>query len=90
MPIATPSTNYNLDRPGCSGVACGPHLSIRDPHDLENQLDVGATGSVCVRGIPTFEGYEISPDLHVPLDRSAFSSEGRFDSGDIGYMDVDG
>ena len=79
-----------LDRPGCSGIACGPHLSIRDPRDVENQLDVGATGTVCVRGIPTFEGYEISPDLHAPLDRSAFSSEGWFDSGDIGYMDSDG
>ena len=90
MPIATPSTNYNLNRSGCSGVACGPHLSIRDPRDLENQLDVGATGAVCVRGIPTFEGYEISPDLHAPLDRSTFSGEGWFDSGDIGYMDADG
>ena len=90
MPTATPTIDYNLDRPGCSGLACGPHLSICDPLDLENQLDVGATGAVCVRGIPTFEGYEISPDLHVPLDRSAFSSEGWFDSGDIGYVDADG
>ncbi len=89
MPIATTSTNYNLDRPGCSGVTCGPHLSIRDPRNLEKQLDVGATGAVCVRGIPTFEGYEILPDLH-DLDRSAFSSEGWFDSGDIGHMDADG
>lgn len=90
MPIATPSTDYILDRPGSSGIACGPHLSIRDPDDLEKQLDIEAKGAVCVRGIPTFEGYEISPDLHTPLDRSAFSSEGWFDSGDIGYVDADG
>ncbi|KAF8808807.1 acetyl-CoA synthetase-like protein [Phlegmacium glaucopus] len=33
--------------------------------------------AVCVRGLPTFDGYEISSDPSVPLDRSAFSSEGR-------------
>jgi non-ribosomal peptide synthetase component E (peptide arylation enzyme) len=62
--------------------ASGPHLSICDPRNLEHQLDAGATGAVCARGIPTFEGYEISPDINVPLDRSSFSSEGWFDSGD--------
>jgi len=89
MPIASPPTNYKLDRPGCSGVACGPDLSIRDPSDLDQQLSCGQTGAICVRGIPTFDGYEISPDTSVPLDRSAFSKEGWFDSGDVGYMDID-
>ncbi|TFK39680.1 acetyl-CoA synthetase-like protein [Crucibulum laeve] len=89
MPIATPPIDYQLDRPGCSGQACGPHLSIRNPNDLELQLPVGTTGAVCVRGLPTFDGYEISPDRNVPLDTSSFSSEGWFDSGDIGYLDVD-
>ena len=88
MPIASPPTTYRLDRPGCSGIACGPHLSIRNPSNLELQLSSGATGAVCVRGVPTFEGYETDPDG--PLDKSAFSSEGWFDSGDMGYMDDDG
>jgi len=90
MPIASPPVTYQLDRPGCSGIACGPYLSIRDPRDLEHELPCGQTGAVSVRGLPTFQGYEVSPDLSVPLDTSAFSSEGWFDSGDVGYMDSDG
>ncbi|MCO5555724.1 hypothetical protein L7F22_009269 [Adiantum nelumboides] len=90
MPIASPPTNYQLDRPGCSGVACGPDLSIRDPFNRERELPVGQTGAVSVRGLPTFSGYEVSTDPFEPLDTSAFSSEGWFDSGDMGHMDADG
>ncbi|KII85716.1 hypothetical protein PLICRDRAFT_116163 [Plicaturopsis crispa FD-325 SS-3] len=88
MPIASPPTTYALDRPGCSGLACGPHLSIRHPLDPERELPRGETGAVSVRGLPTFEGYETAPGA--PLDTSAFSSGGWFDSGDMGYMDADG
>ncbi|KAK7050753.1 peroxisomal-coenzyme a synthetase [Favolaschia claudopus] len=90
MPIATPPITYNLDSPGCSGIACGPHLSIRDPSNIEQALPAGSTGAICVRGLPAFQGYETSPDPSVPLDTSAFSSEGWFDSGDMGHVDEDG
>ncbi|KAF8997871.1 AMP-dependent synthetase and ligase [Cyathus striatus] len=90
MPIATPPVNYQLDRPGCSGIACGPHMSIRDPRNIERALSPRATGAVCVRGLPTFSGYEVSLDPNVPLDISTFSSDGWFDSGDVGYLDEDG
>ena len=90
MPIATPSIDYQLERPGCSGIACGPYVSIRETDDIEHELPRGRIGAVCVRGLPMFDGYEVSPDVQVPLDRSAFSSEGWFDSGDVGYLDEDG
>lgn len=90
MPICSPLQNYRLERPGTSGIACGPYMSIRDTLNLELELPTGKTGAVSVRGCPTFTGYEVSPDISVPLDTSAFTSEGWFDSGDVGYMDADG
>ncbi|KAJ7282076.1 acetyl-CoA synthetase-like protein [Mycena rebaudengoi] len=90
MPIASPPITYQLERPGCSGTACGPHLSIRSPADLERSLPSGSTGAVCVRGLPTFAGYEVSADPKISLDTSAFTSEGWFDSGDVGHMDEEG
>ena len=74
MPISTPPVTYQLERPGCSGIACGPYLSIRDPSNLERELPAQATGAVCVRGLPTFQGYEVDSDQSVPLDTSAFTS----------------
>ncbi|KAJ7861881.1 acetyl-CoA synthetase-like protein [Mycena leptocephala] len=90
MPIASPPVTYQLDRPGCSGIACGPHLSIRNPADLEKPFPANKSGAICVRGLPTFQGYEVSPDINVPLDTSTFTSEGWFDSGDMGHIDSDG
>ena len=90
MPIASPSKDYQLERPGCSGIACGPELSIRDSRNPEKQLSSGEIGAICVRGSPLFDGYEVSPDINVSLDRTAFSSDGWFNSGDMGYMDDDG
>ncbi|KAL0571102.1 hypothetical protein V5O48_010858 [Marasmius crinis-equi] len=90
MPIASPPTTYQLDRPGCSGIACGPHISIRDPLNLERELRTGEHGAVSVRGFPMFSGYEVAPNPQVPLDTSSFSKEGWFDTGDMGYLDKDG
>jgi len=90
MPIASPPQEYRLERSGCSGIACGPEISIRDPSNMELALPQGQMGTIAVRSFPTFSGYEVSPDRNIPLDTSCFSSEGWFDTGDMGYMDVDG
>lgn len=90
MPIASPPQDYRLERPGCSGIACGPEVSIRDPSNIERELPQGQTGAIAVRGFPTFSGYEVSSDRSVPLDTSCFSPEGWFNTGDMGYMDNEG
>lgn len=87
MPIASPPTSYQLERPGCSGIACGPDLSIRDPRDLSRALPPRVDGAVCVRGLPTFDGYELPGGR---LDTSCFTPAGWFDTGDVGHLDPDG
>lgn len=85
MPISTPPFNYQLDREGTSGVSTGPEISILDWSDLS--VSIGNVGRICVRGEPVFPGY-LKPDG--TLDRSPFNSNGWFDTGDLGYMDMDG
>lgn len=87
MPIASPPTDYQLERPGCSGVSCGPELTICDPQNLEKRLPSGEIGAICVRGPPVFNGYEVSTNINSPLDKSPFSDDGWFNSGDMGYLD---
>ncbi|KAJ6481523.1 acetyl-CoA synthetase-like protein, partial [Mycena vitilis] len=91
MPITTPPPTYALDRPGTSGLACGPHLSIRSPFNIELALGIGQEGAICVRGVPGFGGYEVEDEGGGSrLDTSCFSKEGWFDSGDMGHLDEDG
>ncbi|KAI0873340.1 hypothetical protein GGS24DRAFT_517765 [Hypoxylon argillaceum] len=84
MPISTPPLTYSLDRPGTSGIITGPELAIMDADD--NEVNSFVPGRICLRGSPLFQGY-LRPDGS--LDRSAFNSQGWFDTGDIGYLDQD-
>ncbi|KAF8129664.1 acetyl-CoA synthetase-like protein [Mycena galopus ATCC 62051] len=98
MPIVSPPITYALERPGTSGLPCGPHVSIRAPGDLGREVARGETGAVCVKGMPVFEGYEVrGEDGEVRIDTSAFTkgggddaANGWFDSGDVGHLDADG
>ncbi|KAI1172946.1 hypothetical protein F4777DRAFT_581417 [Nemania sp. FL0916] len=85
MPISTPPLSYSLERPGTSGIITGPELVIMDQTD--NEVDIFVPGRICLRGSPLFQGY-LRPDGS--LDKSAFNSQGWFDTGDIGYVDQDG
>ncbi|KAI1340843.1 hypothetical protein F5Y15DRAFT_422716 [Xylariaceae sp. FL0016] len=85
MPISTPPIDYQLDRPGTSGISVGPELTVRDGNG--NAAAPGVVGCINVRGEPTFKGYLRSDGS---LDTSALTPEGWFDTGDMGYMDADG
>jgi acyl-CoA synthetase (AMP-forming)/AMP-acid ligase II/acyl carrier protein len=84
MPISTPPINYTLDRVGTSGIGCGPEIAILD--DSGKQLTAGEVGRINVRSGPTFPGYL----LNGKIDTSAFTSDGWFDTGDLGSLDKDG
>ncbi|KAJ4303436.1 hypothetical protein N0V90_002330 [Kalmusia sp. IMI 367209] len=85
MPIATPPMNYSLDRPGSSGVSAGPAISIRDRDN--GVLNNGVVGKICVRGSPVFPGYLNDDNT---IDTSAFTYDGWFDTGDLGFLDRNG
>ena len=104
MPIASPPPDYKLDRPGCSGLAVGADIEIKD--DKGMRIEPGSThvdhkgetrpqatipmqmpnseqcagrqvGSICVRGSPTFLGYENNDDANA----ESFFADGYFNTG---------
>ncbi|MCJ1478824.1 hypothetical protein MMC13_007508 [Lambiella insularis] len=84
MPISTPPLNYQLDRAGTSGISVGPELAILDGNG--KRLPVHEIGRIGVRGAPVFPGYLKASQI----DTSVFTSDGWFDTGDMGYLDQDG
>lgn len=84
MPISTPPLDYRLERTGTSGVSVGPEIAILD--SSKRRLSPHQVGNINVRGAPVFPGY-LKGDL---IDKSAFSEDGWFETGDMGYLDNDG
>lgn len=82
MPISTPPVDYQLDRPGTSGISTGTELAIFDGNF--DGVPSGTVGRICVRGEPLFAGYLRRDGT---IDRSALNEDGWFDTGDMGYID---
>ncbi|KAK4626435.1 Oxalate--CoA ligase [Fulvia fulva] len=83
MPISTPPLDYRLEKTGTSGVSVGPEIGILDGRD-RIQSSVGEVGRIAVRGAPVFGGYLKDNDI---IDKSCFTPDGWFDTGDMGYLD---
>ena len=84
MPISTPPLGYSLDRPGTSGVMCGPEIKI---FDLEGrELKPHQTGLVVLKGMPCFNGYLNNEEAN----KESFFDGNWFNTGDCGYLDNDG
>jgi acyl-CoA synthetase (AMP-forming)/AMP-acid ligase II/acetyltransferase-like isoleucine patch superfamily enzyme len=82
MPISSPPYNYDLTKPGTSGVAVGPEICIFN--SSQEALPPGKEGSICVRGRPCFRGYGGE------AKNETFAKGGWFNTGDLGYLDCDG
>jgi acyl-CoA synthetase (AMP-forming)/AMP-acid ligase II len=89
MPITSPPSNYQLNKPGTSGVAVGPEICIMNPTTLQKE-DTGKEGAICVRGAPCFRGYGRAAGSAAPQDQPAntFLPGGWFNTGDLGHMDT--
>lgn len=84
MPISTPPLTYKLQKTGTSGVSVGPEITILDGND--RPIERSAVGRIGVRGASVFRGYL----KDAVLDQSCFTTDGWFDTGDMGYLDGDG
>ena len=76
--------NY-LAKPGSTGRASPPLVELGILDDDGNVLPQGETGEVCIRSICNFVGYWNNDEA----TREAFTTDGWFRSGDLGYLDAD-
>ena len=76
--------NY-LAKPGSTGRASPPLAELGILDDDGNVLPQGAIGEICIRSICNFVGYWKNDQA----TREAFTADGWFRSGDLGYLDAD-
>ena len=77
-------TNY-LAKPNSTGRASPPLVDLAILDDAGRPVPTGARGEVCIRSICNFTGYWNRPDATA----AAFTGDGYFRTGDIGYLDED-
>ncbi len=77
--------NYLL-KPTSTGPATKPLVEVEMLDDDGNIMPQGERGEVCIRTIANFNGYWDNEQS----TREAFTDDGFFRTGDIGYLDEDG
>lgn len=78
---------HTADKLGSCGSAMPyTEVQVRDTSTLDPVVGVGATGEFWVRGPNVSPGYWNNPEATA----SAFTADGWFRTGDIGYLDDDG
>ncbi|MEE9432799.1 MAG: class I adenylate-forming enzyme family protein [Sphingorhabdus sp.] len=77
--------NY-LAKPDSTGPATRPLVEMEMLDDDGNIMPQGERGEVCIRTIANFNEYWNNPEATA----EAFTKDGWFRTGDIGYLDADG
>jgi len=77
--------NY-LAKPDSTGRATPPIVDVAILDDDGNKMPQGERGEVCIRTAANFTGYWNNEDA----TKDAFTSDGYFRTGDIGYLDPEG
>jgi long-chain acyl-CoA synthetase len=77
--------NY-LAKPTSTGPASRPLVDLGILDDDGNAMPQGERGEVCIRTIANFSGYWNNDEA----TDAAFTKDGYFRTGDIGYLDEDG
>lgn len=77
--------NY-LAKPSSTGPATKPLVDLAILDDDGRNMPQGERGEVCIRSVANFNGYWENEEA----TKTAFTSDGYFRTGDIGYLDEDG
>ncbi|WP_417618302.1 class I adenylate-forming enzyme family protein [Parasphingorhabdus sp.] len=77
--------NY-LEKPDSTGRATPPIVDVAILDDDGNKMAQGERGEVCIRTSANFTGYWNNEEA----TRDAFTDDGYFRTGDIGYLDPEG
>ena len=78
-------TNY-AEKPASTGRAQKPIVEVAILGDGEEHLPTGGKGEIAIRTAANIRGYWRDPEATA----AAFTSDGYFRTGDIGYLDEDG
>lgn len=78
------STNY-LDKPNSTGAPTLPLVDLAILDESGQPAPRGTVGEVCIRSIANISGYWNNPEA----TKAAFTADGYFRSGDLGYQDAD-
>ncbi len=79
-------TDNYLAKPSSTGPATKPLVDLAILDDDGAKLPQGERGEVCIRSVANFNGYWENEEA----TQAAFTSDGYFRTGDIGYLDEDG
>lgn len=79
-------TDNYLAKPSSTGPATKPLVDLAILDDDGNKMPQGERGEVCIRSVANFNGYWENE----AATQAAFTSDGYFRTGDIGYLDEDG
>ena len=74
-------------KPGSCGIPMpGIEIKFVDVDDPSKTMPMGERGEICIRGANVMKGYWNKPEENA----KAFTEDGFFRTGDVGYMDEDG
>ncbi len=75
-----------LFKPGSCGVVSAPIVSCDIRDDSGRSLPAGEVGEICIKSAANIKGYWLNPKA----TKQAFTDDGYFKTGDVGYLDEEG